>query len=367
MGKKVLACRLFCHMANNQLILAENNFIIMKGDVMKRVLFSFALGLVSAFLITACSKDQPTGPQPEVAQNNLDQEFGGFTTNDELPAFGDASLMKEANDDVEVADSFNALGKSSETAGVKSYVVRLTWGKLEGDSTATAVKDWSGVIEVNKGALAVLKTIRFESGDHIILPRPNRKKVDLVSRTQTSYDGIVVTIIDNDSSAAEINGQLTFTLGDFSRTYDFSELDSLNQVEPAGDGYEVSIISRSKEAAPFDGGFLVGHWIKENAHGGIFKGRWINSLGTHAGYLRGIWGVNRNDEKVFYGKYISANGEFKGLLRGRWEYTRNEEHGLFRGEWINRERQVKGNLAGHFKTGRPGSGRGYFHGRWHEQ
>ena len=333
---------------------------------MKRVLFSLALGVVSAFLLTSCSKDQPIGPQLDGAQTSLEQAFGGFNSNDELPGFGDANLISEANEDVDVADSFNSLGKSAEANGVKSYVVRLAWGKLEGDSTATAVKDWSGFVEVNKGALAVLKTVRFERDDRIKLPRDSRKKVEFVSHTQTSYDGIVITIIDNDSSAANVAGRLSLTLGDFSRTLNFSELDSLDLVEPAGEGYEVSIISRGKEVVPFNGGFLAGRWVKENPHGGFFKGRWINSLGTHAGFVRGIWGVNRSGEKVFFGKYISVNGEFKGLLRGRWEYNRNDEHGVFRGEWFNREHQVKGTLAGHFRTGRPGSGRGYFHGRWRE-
>jgi hypothetical protein len=337
----------------------------MKGDVMKRALFSLAVAMGLAFLLTACSKDQPTGLNSAVEPSDLDLAFGGFTTSDELPGFGDASLVNEANEDVEVADSFGALDKSAEAAGIKTYVVRLTWGKLEGDSTATTVKDWSGFIEVNKGTVAVLKTIRFENGDHINLPRTNRKRVEFASSTQTSYDGVVIAMIDNDSTNS--SGTLALTLGDFSRTLSFNDLDSLSLVEPAGDGYEVSIISRAQEVTPFAGGFLAGHWVKENRHGGIFKGRWINSLGTHAGFLKGLWGVNRTNEKVFFGKYVSVNGEFRGLLRGRWEYDRNEDHGNFRGEWVNREHQVRGTLAGHFRTGQVGDRKGYFHGRWHEK
>ena len=331
---------------------------------MKRVLFSLTLGLISAFLITACSKDQPTGPQLEVAQSSLDQELGGFTASDELPGFGDANLLKETNDEVDVLDPLAALGKSAETNGIKSYVLRLAWGKLEGDSTATAIKAWSGAVEVNKGTLAALKTIRFENGDHLNLPRTNRKKIEFASHTQTSFDGLLLTIIDNDSSAAGVTGTLVLRLGDYSRQYSFTELDSLNNVEAAGEGYEVSLISRSQEVAPFNGGFLAGQWIRENERGGSFRGRWINSLGTNAGYVRGIWGVNRNHEKVFFGKHISVNGEFRGWLRGRWQSGVNAEHSEFRGEWINRDRQVKGILAGHFRTGRVSSGKGYFHGRW---
>lgn len=333
---------------------------------MKRTLLSLLTGMtLMAFLLTSCSKDQPTGPALDAEQSNLDQAYGGFTTSDELPGFGDTDLLNAANEDVEVADPFNSLGKSADANGFKTYVVRLAWGKLEGDSTATAVVDWSGYAEVNKGTLAVLKTIRFENNDRIQLPRDSRKKVEFTSQTQTSYDGIVLAIIDNDSSANA--GALTLTAGSYARTLSFSELDSLDLVEPVSDGNEVSLVSRAREVAPFNGGFLAGRWIKENRHGGFFKGRWINSLGTHAGFVRGIWGVNRNDEKVFFGKYISVNGEFRGLLGGHWAYDRNEEHGVFRGHWVNRNHQTEGTLKGHFKTGRLGSGRGYFQGRWHEE
>jgi len=335
---------------------------------MKSKLFALAAGVVTAaFMFTACSKDQPLSPKlDDPTPSSLDQAYGGFNTNDEVSAFGDAALLNEANEDVDVNDPLSALGKSAETNGIKSYAVRLAWGKLQGDSTATAVKNWNGSVEINKGALAVLKTVRFENDDRLSLPRTSRKKIEFTSHTQTSYDGLVIVIIDNDSSHANLPGELSFTLSDFSRTIKFSKLDSMSHVEPAGEGYEVSIISRAKEVIPFEGGFLAGHWNKEKEHGGSFKGRWINSLGTHAGFIKGIWGVNRNDEKVFFGKYIGANGEFRGLLHGKWEYLRDEDHGAFRGEWTNRARQVQGTLAGHFRSGRPGDGKGFFHGRWKE-
>ncbi|MDZ7291329.1 MAG: hypothetical protein ONB44_18105 [candidate division KSB1 bacterium] len=341
---------------------------------MKRTLFSLLLGLaVSAFLLTACSKDQPLGPEQDLGtpeQFSLEKEFGGFTTNDEIPAFGDAALLSETVEDVDVNDPISSLSKNAmalESAAVKSYVVRLTWGKLEFDSTATQVQDWSGSVEINKGTLAILKTIQFEPGDYIHLPRTSRKKVEFTSTIQKSFDGILVAIIDNDTSAAEIAGTMTFTAGSYSRVLSFTELDSLNLVEPVGSsGDEVSIISRVKEVVPFDGGFLAGRWIKNSPHAGIFRGRWINSLGTNAGYLRGIWGVRQNGEKVFFGKYISMNGEFRGLLAGHWAYNRDEDHGVFKGVWYDRNHQASGTLHGHFKSGRPGDGRGYFHGRWHK-
>jgi hypothetical protein len=336
---------------------------------MKRAWFSLAMSMaLSAFLLTACSKDQPTGPdqnRDSVDELSLDAEFGGYTTGDELPGFGDPNFLSEFGEDADVNDPMSSLSKTASSS-VKSYLVRVTWGKLEGDSTATEVVDWSGYAEVNKGTLAALKTIRFENTDYIHLPRENRQKLAFTSLTQKHFDGILIAVIDNDSTLSNVEGTLTLMAGNYSRVFSFSELDSMTIVEPVGaNGDEVSIISRAQEVTPFAGGFLAGHWIKENPHGGIFRGRWINSLGTNAGHLRGIWGVNRASEKVFFGKYISLNGEFRGLLAGHWEYDRNEDHGGFRGQWFDRNHQETGTLHGHFKAGRPGDRRGYFHGRWH--
>lgn len=341
---------------------------------MKRALFSFTMSVaLSAFLLTSCTKDQPVGPEQNTGsdeQLSLDKEFGGFTTSDEAVAFGDAELMNEAGEDAEVADIMSTDAKTTSalaSATVKSYMVRLTWGKLEGDASATEVVDWSGYAEVNKGALAVLKTIRFERGDHLNLPRENRQRLEFTSQTQTAFDGILIAIIDNDSTATDVEGTFTFAAGSYSRVFTFAELDSFDLVEPVGgNGDAVSIVSRVREVTPFAGGFLAGRWIRDNRYGGFFRGRWINSLGTNAGHLRGIWGVNRNGEQVFFGKYISLNGAFGGLLRGTWEFVRGEEGGIFKGRWYDRSRNESGILGGHFRLGQPGDGRGYFQGRWHQ-
>jgi hypothetical protein len=341
---------------------------------MKDGLFSLMMSMaLSAFLLTACSKDQPTGPDQNLGsdeQLSLDKEFGGFTNSDELPGFGDPNFLNEFGEDADVADPMSSLSKTAAelaSSAVKSYLVRLSWGRLEGDSTATEVVDWSGSAEVNKGTLAVLKAVRFENNDYIHLPRESRQKLEFTSQTQKSFDGILIAIIDNDTSLANVEGTLTFTAGSYSRVFSFSELDSTDLVEPVGSGGDaVSIISRAKEVTPFAGGFLAGRWIRENRQGGIFKGRWINSLGTNGGHVRGIWGINRNGEPVFFGKYISLSGEFGGLLRGLWEFTRGENGGVFKGRWFDRNHNESGTLGGHFKTGQPGDGRGYFQGRWRQ-
>jgi len=340
---------------------------------MKKILNCLlVLSALSLAGLTACSKNDPLGENQNEGEETLDLNLtnGGFDTSNEPVAFGDAGIAAESIEDVDVVDDLSndpATRSAIESGNVKLYELRIIFGLLQGDSSATEVVDWSGSAEINKGTLVVLKTIRFENGDYIHLPRDNRRRIEFTSTTRPHFDGLLLAIIDNDTSDATLEGSFTFNAGAYSRTLTFSELDSLDLLEPVGaNGHEVSIISRSKEATPFAGGFLAGRWIKKTMNDGTFHGRWINSMGTNTGHLRGIWGVNRNGEKVFFGKYISMSGEFRGLLRGAWSFERGTDGGLFRGNWIDRNNQTVGTLHGHWKSGRPGDGRGYFHGRYHQ-
>ena len=338
---------------------------------MKRILAFTACLAMSCWFMLACDKQSPVASNPELGGDevSLEKDFGGYTNSDEAPNFGDEEVMAEAGEDENVSDPLSLEAAANLTAaGLKAYEVRLTWGLLEGDSTATDVIDWSGSIGVSRGVLAVLKVIRFErsQGDHLQVPRTSRKELAFASHTQMQYDGLLLLIVDRDTTNTP--GELKIQAGSYSRTFTFEELDSLNVVEPVGpNANAVSIISRSKAARPFAGGFLAGRWMKTNERGGEFHGRWINSEGTNAGSLRGIWGLRRNGEKVFFGKYVGLNGEFGGVIAGHWRYDRDERGGVFEGKWFNRDRQENGTLAGHFKLGRPGDGRGFFHGRWFQR
>lgn len=338
---------------------------------MKKFWSLISLSSLLAFLfLMACGSQQGTTLEENVEEENfsLDKMFGGYDTGDEAAAFGDSDMLEDNPEDLEVADAFSAdpqVTQALNSDSFKAYFLRITWGLLEGDSSATEVIDWGGSAEVNKGTLLILKTIRFEGNDFIHLPRESRQKVEFTSQTKPHFDGLALAILDNDTTQADVEGTFTFIAGSYSKVLTFSELDSLELIEPVGSlGHEVSIVSRAKDITPFDGGFLAGQWIKTRPNGGVFRGRWINSLGTNAGYLRGIWGINRGNNKVFFGKYISLDGEFRGLLEGRWEFGRNDNTGFFRGRWVDRGHQTAGTLHGHFKTGHPGSGRGFFEGRY---
>ena len=350
---------------------------------MKKML---SLGLTSvlavSFLLSGCSSnDQVTDPVSSGSTGettlSLEEEFGGFEATNESVAFGDPTMLDAFPEDQDVADpvavepaisdalnSFSSdTGSGSDAARLKVRYLRITWGLLEGDSTATEVIDWSGSTEVSKGTLVVVKAIRFEANDFIHFPRESRQRVDFTSFTKPHFDGILLAVIDNDSTDQE--GTFTFNAGSYSKSLTFSDLDSLELLEPVGDlGHEVSIITRSKEIIAFSGGFVSGHWVKIREDGGEFRGRWINALGTNAGHVRGIWGTNRNGLRVFKGKYISRNGDFRGLIAGEWTPNR-DNGGSFRGRWVNRAHDTVGILVGKYRTGRAGDGRGFFHGRYH--
>ncbi|MDZ7266560.1 MAG: hypothetical protein ONB48_03200 [candidate division KSB1 bacterium] len=335
---------------------------------MKRILQWSALLATAGMLLTACNQQQPVEAVTEADSStelSLEKDFGGFTTSDEAPMFNDEDVIAEAVEDAETGDplAVESLGLAATQNGVKAYFLRVKWGLLEFDSTATERVDWSGSIHITRGTLAALRKIAFEPGDYIQRPRSSRKEIAFTSTTQQHFDGLMLMIVDKDTAATA--GELTITLGSYSRTFPYSDLNSLDLVEAVdATGHEVSIVSRSREVRPFAGGFLEGRWVKTNRQGGEFSGRWISSEGGNAGTLRGIWGERRNGEKVFFGKYISNKGEFGGLLAGHWDYTRGNQTGWFEGRWLDRNREATGGLKGHFLLGNNQGQRGFFAARW---
>lgn len=329
------------------------------------------IGLMLMFAINGCIFDSPkeAADEPENNQEEsaLELDFGGYNTADEAAAFGDQSLTTDFEEDEAVSDLLEAdasVNADLESNSINTYFLRIKWGRLQWDSTATEVTDWSGKASINKGTLVVLRKIRFEMNDKLVLPRPDRKTIEWVSQTQPHFDGIALAIIDNDTTTDAV-GEFTLTAGSYSKTFTYAELDSMELLEAVGSaGNEISIASRGKSVVPFAGGFLEGRWMRTDSTRGIFKGRWINSMGTNAGFLKGVWGVRRSGHKVFFGKWINRNGRFQGLLAGTWEYGDDQNQGSFDGYWVNRSLYRGGDLKGLWKTGEAGSGKGQFQGKW---
>ena len=324
---------------------------------------------ISSLLMQACDKQQPMESSASIADNetlSLEKDFGGFTASDEAAMLSDEELLAEIVEDKNVSDPlFNeAAENSTSSSGTRAYEVRVTWGMLERDPTATELIDWSGSVQVSRGVLAVLRTIHFEDelhGDRLHLPRPNPRELAFSSYTDTHSDGLLLLVIDRGLSEAP--GRLTIQAGKYTRTFTFGELASLNLIEPVGpNANAVSIISRNRTARPVAGGFLTGRWAKKGAGEGKLYGRWIDGEGATVGVLRGIWGERRDGEKVFFAKYVDLHGEYGGLLAGHWSYDGDERSGVFEGEWFSRDRQESGVVSGHFQPGR--HGRGFFSGLW---
>ncbi len=331
------------------------------------ILSLLIFALLAMLIVGGCSKETPTDPGNEGEVTELDQPYGGFSTSDELPAFGDPVMTAEFEDDEAVTDPITldpSFANAIDSTTVNAYFIRIAWGLLDFDSTATTSINWDGSATITRGTLGIVKRILFEPNDKIILPRPDRKTVEWASETSTHFDGIALVIIDRDTSNVE--GLLTISTPLYSRTFSYSELDSMDIIETVtAEGHQVSIQAFNKKVVPFGGGFLEGRWVKTRKHGGIFQGRWINRTGTRAGHLKGIWGIDRTGKKVFFGKYITLNGQFGGLLSGNWGYVdNNETNGWFSGRWANRELTTIGVLKGHWKTKEGSFRNGFFHGKW---
>ncbi|MCI0514385.1 hypothetical protein L0128_14305 [candidate division KSB1 bacterium] len=336
----------------------------MKALIFMRVL---AIAVITLFVVNGCIFNQPENDQDNPV-NAIDQINGGFTTTDESEAFGDPTLATEFADDaaeVDLMETDPKVATDLNNPKIKVHFLRIAWGLMKFDSSATQIVDWKGKAEINKGTLLVLKRIRFENDDYIVRPRKNKQSVEWVSFTQPHFDGVALAIMDNDTSKKNIAGQFTLSAGAYTRTFTFDELDSLKLVVPVGNnGHEVAIVTHKKVVEPFAGGFLEGRWTRKDSSGGVFFGKWINSLGTRVGYIKGIWGVDRFGHQVLYGKWIELNGRFGGILAGTWKQGHDKNHGTLEGNWVNRSLTAAGRFEAQWETGATGSGKGFFQGKW---
>lgn len=328
---------------------------------------------LAALIMAGCQQDAAISPDVQDLDGDeivLESEFGPYTPTNEAPGFGDVDLLSSAAAESDAGDPFAADAEVARAlnggAGVPAYVLRITWGMLAGDSTVTEGTDWSGYAQVSNGVLAVLKTVRFEPGDYLVRPRESRQRLDFVSRTSVHFDGLALVIVNNDSQNTD--GLFTINAGAYSRSFSFSELDSLDLIEAVGDaGNEASIVSRRKDVQPIGGGFFTGRWQRRAENSGQFQGRWISADGETTGHIKGLWGRNRRGVKVLAGKIIDNDGVFAGLLAGEWGFDGlRRNNGWLAGRWVNAQYETSGRFRGHWHAGRPGDGRGFLHGRWIE-
>jgi len=326
------------------------------------------LALAALVIVTGCSKETSSTAVTDTGTLNYEDEFGGYTTSDEAPGFGDETILNElsggSEEVVEPEPSMSPIFDSLDAdENVNVYRMKILWGQLEGDSTAQDVIDWSGSLEIEYGAIRVATLVKFEGEDHLVRPRNDCTKLEWVSYTKPHYDGIMVFLYDSPDERAESENVVTFTTPEYTRTFSIDELESLSEIVDIDDaGNKISFESYFTSAQEQRNGFLEGRWVKKGLQRGVFYGRFVAYDGRSMGHLRGHFGISRAGDQVFFGKWITAGGQFKGLLRGTWASedpaaSIDPARGTFEGVWANRALTVNGQLGGKWVT-TPYRGRG---------
>ncbi|MBD3161092.1 MAG: hypothetical protein GF346_02870 [Candidatus Eisenbacteria bacterium] len=352
------------------------------------------LALAVIGLLAAGCSEETTGPGPGDSQTevpDLDDPLGGYTTQDELPAFGDPDLAESAGEESPYDDAMGddpkiARWRHADADSVHAYVVTILWGMMARDPSMAdslldpdvPVTDWSGALRVDRGGVLLRSTVAFERGDHIVRPRTDRTEIAWVSHTTVSYDGLRIVVYqpfegEEDGEDDTLVIEAGTHVWEFA-VNDLAELDFEETVDDAGNKFVLrSFLARPEVCGR---GFIGGTWlVPENPEEerGVFRGRWVSADGRVAGYVRGFHGVNGQGREVFYGKYIDLDGTFRGILRGTWNRERilgssdpdhpERHHGTFNGEWIDQNERVAGSVKGAWVAA-PGAGRGFFEGRW---
>lgn len=322
-------------------------------------------GLSLALLLpaTACMTDDVEDDAGEIA-SALELEDGGYDMEDEAPMFGDGLADAELADGVVFDDPMETdleVAAMREAPDAAVYNTLILWGQMRPDRDVDAPRNWSGRISVNRGAIVVRRTIRFEGPTDRLLPRQDRTAVAFTSATLPHHDGLNLAIIDPTPGAAEpllvtyeLAGGPTFELPMAAL------VDGLESrvVDERGNRITAGAIRRLVDVC--DHGRLRGRWHQVAPNRGRFVGGVSNADGDPVGHIRGIYGERRSGDKVFFGKYINRAGQFRGIFRGTYE------DGHFQGRWITRAGEV-GALGGEYRESIPGPRTGgHFLGRWTE-
>ncbi len=354
------------------------------------------LPLVATLLLiwaVGCS-DNPTNTTGDTT--DLNDGFGGYTTEAEEPGFGDPDLIAAEGEEVEVDDpilSSAPVQELIEDMDAGLFHFRVVWGMIPYDSTVTEVTDWTGSLTISRGALVIRRLIRFELNQDTYLPRTDRTLVEWVAATTVHNDGIAVDVLvppldpEVDTSFV-VDGTdttwtydtlpvepvtLTFETGPYTRTFSLEELAALDEVVELDSGNKVAFHGiQFYRQAQCPRGILAGHWGFDDEGNGLFEGYWFSHRGYVDGYVKGTFGDNDQGEKVFHGKWIDRAGNFEGLLKGTYGYhpsvnaaeiAKHRAGGWFRGRIFDAAQSPIGSLAGRYGSA-PHVHGGWFQARW---
>jgi hypothetical protein len=333
---------------------------------MKRILLNAGVASLSLALMStaACTSPDELGEAEEIAQA-LELDNGGLDMEDEAPMFGmddiftDSSVFDEGVEMVDAMESDVEVVAMNDSPDALLFDTAILWGQMPADPSNDQARNWSGSISINRGAIVLRRTIRFEGVDRV-MPRTDRRRVDFHSVTRPHADGLVMTLIDPTPAAADPL-VLTFATDAGSHDLPVSALvDGIESRVVDADGNRVTAEASPRPVDLCNHGRLRGRWHKVAEHRGVFLGGVSDARGNPLGHLRGVYGQRQNGDKVFFGKYINRNGRFQGILRGTYD------EGHFEGRWINRNGEF-GALGGAYRETVPGPRvGGHFLGRWRE-
>ncbi|HUQ03172.1 MAG TPA: hypothetical protein VM261_11805 [Kofleriaceae bacterium] len=320
----------------------------------------FACSLVAA--AGACTDS--TEDEADVIVAALEQENGGLDTTDEAPAFGDAEAFAAAGIENSTAvpdtmDTDTEVVALRARTDVQRLRVAAVWGQLPPDRDADVRHDWSGRIEVSRGAIIVRNRIGFEEATDRLAPRDSRTAIAFESVTQPFADGLVLEVLA-DADLAGITLSYVPTTG---ARLDIRLADLVAgpvSTERDADGNRIIVTALRRDRDDCDHGFMRGRWHALREGVGAFRGIVTDEDGTPIGHMRGIYGHRRNGEQVYFGKYINREGQFRGIFAGHYR------DGGFVGRWMTRAGE-HGRLGGNYRESLPGpEAGGAFMGRWAE-
>jgi hypothetical protein len=305
-----------------------------------------ALALLLASSTAACV-DSAAPSDPSADPSQVDQADGGYTTADEAPMFGASDEFDAAaiEADTPVADTMAQDQTVVAMAGAPSTDGRdviLVWGRIPGQPLAQQGRDWSGQLQISRGALIVGRTIGFEDRTDHLLPRTSKDTVPFASVTKPFVDGLALRVLDPTPAATDPL-TLTYTSADGATTYslDLAQLATGPLVVDAGDGFKV-VAAAVRDNDSCEHGFMRGRWHQVTQHLGVYRGLVVGPEGAIIGHVRGIYGQRQNGDRVMFGKFIDDAGHFKGILAGtygsgdfaaKW-ITKDGDHGLVKGKYI---------------------------------
>ncbi len=306
-----------------------------------------------SLVLGACTgADSPTSE----ATSNLELDTGGFDTADESPEFAATAEFSAAGieADTGVADP---IAMPTMPTGAAAHDLLVMWGKFPPDRTATAIRDWSGQLQISRGAMRVGRAVAFEDRTDHLLPRTSVDTVAFASVTRPASDGLALGILDPTPDATEpLTLAYTATSG-ASLSIDLASLADGPAVLDAGDGFSVVALGARHDDA-CHGGFMRGRWHAFDDHVGGYLGLVVDRAGAVIGHVRGIYGTRKNGTPVLFGKFIDRDGHFSGILKGTYE------NGEMHARWLDRAGE-HGVMGGRYFTAPVGE-KGAFVARWAE-